>query len=95
MTSCSCIKYEDQGIIPDPHCSAHREEKPVGEHSGEKKTFRDAVKPPEKFNIKQRISWYIGLFIGVVIVCAGMALVVALLIALVRLFFALLAWLVG
>lgn len=97
MKSCTCIKYEDQGILPDPTCSVHREEEKsdMGEHSGEKRSFLDAIKPPEKFNRKQLVSWYIGLVIGAILICAALVFVGALLIGLVRLFFALVAWLVG
>lgn len=98
MKNCTCIEYEDQGVIPDPDCKLHRkeEERDMGDHSGEKKSLREvwksATEVPEGTN---RFVWFLGLAIGLILVCAALVFVGAVLIALVRLFFWLIGWLVG
>lgn len=67
----------------------------MGSHREPRKSFKEAIKPPETFSRTQRASWYVGLFIGAVLVFVAIGAILGLIIGLVRWLTLALAWWVG
>lgn len=97
MKGCTCLYFEDSTGLIDPECPEHREDakRLMGSHREPRKSFKEAIRPPENFTRVQRASWYVGLFIGTVLVFVAIGAILGLIIGLVRWLTLALAWWVG
>ncbi len=93
-SSCSCIWLdEEEPVVIDPSCSTHRlldKGDVMGAHAempkGLRQTIREGVRPPVSAGRAERIGWYIGIFLGALVVCVLIGAMAGLLIGLINWF---------